>query len=94
MGLTVIVNVLGVPLVLPSDGVTVIVAVTGTIPVLTAVKAGRLPVPLADSPILVLLLVQLKMVPGKLLVKTTVLVVAPLHTVKSAGCITSDANKE
>ena len=68
-GRTVIVNVLGVPKQLTGGnpgvlfvytGVTVTVATTGEVPVFIAVNAGIFPVPLAPSPILVLLLVQLK----------------------------------
>jgi hypothetical protein len=39
-------------------GVTIIVAVTGTVPVFVAVKAGIFPDPEAASPIEVVLLVQ------------------------------------
>ena len=81
IGLTVIVNDLGVPLVTPSVGVTMIVATTGVLPLFTAVKEAILPVPLAARPIEVLLLTQLKMVPEMELTNTTVLVVDPLHTV-------------
>ena len=67
-GFTVIVNVFGVPghtvapLVL--TGVTVIVAVTGVVPLFTATKAGMIGVPtgaepLAANPIDVLLFTQL-----------------------------------
>lgn len=81
IGLIVIVNDLGVPLVTPSVGVTMMVAITGAVPVLIAVNAAILPVPLAVRPIDVLLLTQLKMVPGIELTNTTVLVLAPLQTV-------------
>jgi hypothetical protein len=57
-GLTVIVKVCGVPAQPSKEGVTVTVAVTGDVPALTAVKEGILPVPLAASPIEVLLLVH------------------------------------
>ena len=63
VGLTVIVNVIGVPVhVTPPlvyEGVTVIVAVTGVVPVLVAVKLEILPEPLAARPIDGKLLVQL-----------------------------------
>jgi hypothetical protein len=63
VGLTVIVNVTGVPLQLTPAlvyvGVTVIVATTGKGPLLTAMKAGILPKPPAFKPILVVLLLQL-----------------------------------
>jgi hypothetical protein len=59
----VIVKVLGVPaqVVEPTvtDGVTVMVATTGAVPLLTALKAAMLPVPEAASPIAGALLVQL-----------------------------------
>ena len=59
VGLTVIVKVCGVPEQfwppLAKVGVTVIVALTGEVPPLVAVKAGNDPVPLAPSPIVVLL---------------------------------------
>ena len=57
-----IVNVSGVPGQPFAAGVMVMVAVTGTLPLFTAVKDGMLPVPLAASPIDVLLLVQLNVV--------------------------------
>ena len=67
-GLTVMENVFGVPVqVLPPlvyDGVTVIVAVTGTVPALMAVNEPILPVPLAASPIDGVLFTQLYTVPG------------------------------
>ena len=63
VGLTVMVNVLGVPVhvtpALVKRGVTVMVAVMGVLPVLVAGKAAMFPVPLAASPIAGLLLVQL-----------------------------------
>jgi hypothetical protein len=63
VGLTVIVKVRGVPVqVVPplvKLGVTVIVAVTGDVPVLTAANEAMLPVPLAAKPIEVVLFVQL-----------------------------------
>jgi hypothetical protein len=59
VGLTVIVNVLGVPVHPFADGVTVMVAVTGAVPVFVAVKELIFPVPLAPKPIDVVLLVQL-----------------------------------
>ena len=62
VGLTVIVKLIGEPgqltPALVKVGVTVIVAVTGKKPVLTAVKAAILPVPLAARPMLVVLLVH------------------------------------
>ena len=59
LAFTLIVNVTGVPVqIFPAlvyDGVTVIVAVLLVVPLLIAVKDGIFPVPLAASPILVLL---------------------------------------
>ena len=70
VGLTVIVNVIGVPVQvtppLVNTGVTVIVATTGAAVLFIAVKLAMCPVPLAASPILVLLLVQLYTVPAAL----------------------------
>ncbi len=62
IGFTVIVNVIGVPgqvIVLVKLGVTVIVAVCGTLVALMAVKLAILPTPDAARPMLVLLFVQL-----------------------------------
>ena len=59
VGLTVMVKVCGVPGQPLADGVTVIVAVNGVPPVLTAVNAAMFPVPDAANPIEVVLLVQL-----------------------------------
>lgn len=78
-GLTVILNVSGVPGTPFTDGVTVIVAIAGVVPVLVPVKAGRFPVPLAPNPIDVLLLVQLKVVPATGLVNITGIVTDPLQ---------------
>lgn len=50
VGFTVMVYVAGEPVHPASVGVTIIVAVTGAVPVLVAVKAGVLLVPLAASP--------------------------------------------
>jgi hypothetical protein len=59
VGFTVYVYVIGVPAQPFALGVTVIVAVTAVPPVLTAVNAGILPVPLAANPMLGALFVQL-----------------------------------
>ena len=82
VGFTVIVNVIAVP-VQPFAvvGVTVIVAVIGAAVLLVAVKLGIFPWPLAASPILVLLLVQLNIVPATVPVKFTAAVAAPLQSV-------------
>ena len=62
-GFTVIVNVCAEPehdtLLFENEGVTVIVAVTGAVVALEAVKEAILPVPLAARPIEVVLFVQL-----------------------------------
>ena len=82
-GLTVIVNVLGVPVqvtpALVKVGVTVMVATAAVEPVLVAINDGIFPVPLAASPIDVLLFVQLNTVPGTVPVKLTAAVGEPLH---------------
>ena len=70
-------------------GVTVIVAVTGVLPLFTATKDAILPVPLAASPIEGALFVQVKevtLVP----LKFTGVVLAPLHTVWLGGVFTID----
>jgi hypothetical protein len=59
VGFTVIVNVPLVPVQPFADGVTVIVAVTGTEPVFAAANEDILPVPFAARPIDGVLLVQL-----------------------------------
>jgi hypothetical protein len=58
LGLTVIVNICAVPGQLLAVGVTVIVPVIGAFVVLVAVNAAIFPVPLAASPIVVLLFVH------------------------------------
>src|SRR5262245_54448601 len=62
-GFTVIVNDCGVPVQPLLTGVTVIVAVTGEVPLLVALNDAMLPLPLAARPIDVLLFVQLNVVP-------------------------------
>jgi hypothetical protein len=62
LALIVMVNVCGVPVQVgeaPADGVTVMVAEMGVVPLLVAVNAAILPVPLAPKPMAVLLFVQL-----------------------------------
>ncbi len=82
-GLTVNVNVMGVPVqVLPPLeywGVTVMVATTGVDPLFLAEKEGMLPVPEAPSPMVVLLFVQLNTVPGTSPENVTVEVAASLQ---------------
>jgi hypothetical protein len=84
VGFTVMVNVLAVPVqVMPplvKDGVTVMVAVTGAVPIFTALKLAIGPVPLAASPIDVVLFVQLYTVPVAVPIKVTVLVALLLQT--------------
>ena len=70
VGLTVIVKVTGRPTQPLAVGVTVIVAVTGAPVALVAVKAGVLPVPEAANPIVGSELVQAKVPPAGVVVKT------------------------
>ena len=60
-------------------GVTVIVAITGVIPVFVVAKLGILPLPDAARPIDGVSFVQSKVVPFKLLVKGIVPLAMPLH---------------
>ena len=75
------VNVCAAPGQPAADGVTVIVAVTGAVPVLIAANAGIFPLPDAAKPIDVLLFVQLKVLPPTAPEKVTRFVDAPLHKV-------------
>jgi hypothetical protein len=70
-------------------GVTVMVAVTGTVVKLVAVKDGILPVPLAASPMDVVLFVQLYVYPGTELLKFTAAVLLPEQTVWLTTAFTS-----
>jgi len=72
-----------------ADGVTVMVDVTGEIPVLTAVNPAMLPVPDAASPMLVLEFVQEKVVPEVGLVNAVAVTAVPLQTAKSDGTLTA-----
>lgn len=81
VGLTIIVKIIGVPVQPLADGVTVNVAITGAEPVLIAVNEVISPVPVAESPIPGVLLVQLNIVPPTAPVKLIAVVTAPLHTV-------------
>lgn len=63
IGLTVIVNVVGVPVHPFAVGVTVIVAAMGDVDAFAVVNAGILPEPLAARPIAVLLFVHANVVP-------------------------------
>ena len=75
------VNVWGKPVQPLADGVTVMVAVTGAVPVFTAVKAGIFPLPLAARPMEGAVLVQLYALPATAPVNDIAFVVAPLHNV-------------
>ena len=75
------VNVSVPPEQLFADVVTIMVAVTGVVPVFVAVNAPIVPVPEAANPIDVLLFVQLYVVPLTAPLNVTVEVVAPLHSV-------------
>ena len=63
VGLTVIINVAGVPVHPLAVGVTVIAALTGEVVRFVAVNEGILPGPLVGSPTEALLLVHVKDVP-------------------------------
>jgi hypothetical protein len=66
----------------------VIVAVTAVPPVLTAVKDGGLPVPVAARPIEVFEFVQLNVEPAGVLLRVTEGAVEPLQTVTGATVFT------
>ena len=76
-----IVNVFGMPTQPFAVGVTVIVAVTGALPVLVAVKEAMFPLPAAAKPMEVVLLVQAYVVPAPGLLKVPAVVAPPLHKV-------------
>lgn len=65
VGLTVIVNVIGVTTQPAATGVTVMVATSGPVVPLVAVNGAMSPVPDAANPIAGVLLVQLNTVPGE-----------------------------
>lgn len=77
-------NVLSTPRQLLAVGVTVMVAVTGEVPVLLAVKGTMESLPLAASPIEGSLFVHVYVVPVTGLPKFIVLLVSPLHKVIAA----------
>jgi hypothetical protein len=83
LGLTVIVNVLGMPgHKLPGIvGVTVIVEVIGLAEAFVAVNAGRLVVPFAANPIAVFELVHANVAPAGTLVKVLIGTTVPAQTV-------------
>jgi hypothetical protein len=87
-GLTVIVKICGKPKHPEAEAVTVMEAVLGKLPVLTAVKAGIFPVPLAANPIDGSLFIQLKVAAFTALLNVIVFVDAPWHNTWFAGCIT------
>ncbi len=93
-GLTVMVNVCGGPshvfVAYAKCGVTVIVATTGVVPVLTALNDDMLPVPLAASPMLVRSLVHVYVVVPTVfvVVKRTAVVGEPLQITWSEGSST------
>ena len=76
------------PVVGEVTGVTVMVAVTGAVPLFTAVKDAISPVPLEARPMLVLLFVQLYSVPATGPEKLTVVVDAAAQTVWSSTGLT------
>ena len=69
-------------------GVTVIVAVTGELVVLTAVKEEISPLPLAGIPIEGLLFVQVAS-PPNVFIKLTAAAISPLQTVRLPGWVTA-----
>ena len=77
IGLTVIVNVEGVPGQAPKVGVIVIVEVIGPAVALVAVKAGKLVVPLAAKPIAAFEFVQVNVAPTGALTKVFAGTAAP-----------------
>jgi hypothetical protein len=80
-GLTVILKFDAVPLQPLADGVTVIVPVIAADPLLVAINAAILPVPVEASPIPVLLFIQVYVAPATELPKVSVDVSVPLHKV-------------
>lgn len=81
VGFTVIVKVSGIPVHPLAVGVTVIVAITGVVPVFVAGKEGIFPVPLAARPIDGVSLVHAKVEPATGLTMVIAGVVAPLQCV-------------
>lgn len=81
VGFTVMVNDPGVPEQLLAEGVTVMVAETATLPVLTALNEGIGPLPLAARPMDGSLFVQLYVDVPIFPEGFTALVLVPLHTV-------------
>lgn len=91
IGFKVIVKIAGAPVHPFADGVTVIIAVTGTLLLLMPTKDGILPLPLAARPIEGSLFVQLKVVPKTAPVKFIAPTILLLQTETFAGCTTFGA---
>lgn len=72
------------------EGVTVMVAVIGAVPVLVAVKPEIFPLPLAGKPMLVFELVHAKVAPETGLVKLVAGTASPLQMVLFSGITTVD----
>jgi hypothetical protein len=93
VGLTVIVNGTGVPVqVVPKvvlEGVTVIVAITGELPVFIAGKEAILPLPLETRPMDVVLFTQVKTSPEGVPPKVMALVEAVLQTASFVTVLTT-----
>jgi len=89
-GFTVIVKVEGELVQLNVVEVTVIVAITGVVPKLTAVNAGIFPVSLACNPMVVSLFVQEKEAPGSELINEVAGIKTPLQTTIFDGTVTVD----
>jgi len=81
VGLTVMVNVSGVPVQVFAEGITVIVAVSIEEPLFIALKVAMSPFPPTASPIEASLFVHAYVVPTTGAAKTTGVVAAPLHSV-------------
>ena len=88
VGFTVMVKDWGGPVHPLAEGVMVMIAMIGLLVELVAVNDGILPLPLAASPMAVLLFVQLNAVPETVSLKLTEPVVVPLQTVWSGGSLT------
>jgi hypothetical protein len=88
IGFTVIVNDWAVPVQPFAEGVTVTIDEIGVLPGLLVGKELISPVPRADSPVAVLLLVHEYTVPGTAPVKLNAPVTAPLQYTAFAGTVT------
>jgi hypothetical protein len=79
----------GIPAqLLPTIGVTVIVAVIGDVPVFVAVKEDISPEPPAPNPILVLVFAHVNVPPAGVLTKVVAGTRSLLHNEKSEGTLT------